>query len=165
MASSSSFHHEKYQQAWPAAGFSGPRSGYSNWAARTRDGRFARYVQPESGSPGLYGFETAFHEGIHQWDEQIFAALRQQAIKLNKFFPRGVSHSLIFFTAGEAVRSVVPDHVPYADRYGVWERGLGPMKIALQEAWKPYLDGRGTRDEAFAALVLRTAVEPPKKSN
>jgi len=31
------------------------------------------------------------------------------------------------------------------------------VKPALDESWKPYLDGRGTRDEAVAALVARTA--------
>jgi hypothetical protein len=55
--------------------------------------------------------------------------------------------------------------VPYADKFGVWQRGLAPMKAALEETWKPYLDGRGTRDEAFAALVVRTAVDPTKKPN
>lgn len=134
---------------------------------------------------GLYGFETVFHEGMHQWDEQIFEALRQQAIEVNKFFTRGRDHSLIFFTAGEAVRraaggvrsdtgksvrngvvagrgsgTVEPEYIPYAEKYGVWQRGMGPFKAALEEIWKPYLDGRGTRDEAFAALIARTAVEP-----
>jgi len=113
------------------------------------------------GNQGSYGLETIFHEGMHQWDDQIFAALLEQAKKVNKFFPRGLSHSLIFFTAGEAVRRSIPEHVPYADKFGVWQRGLGPMKAAIEEFWKPYLDGHGTRDEAFAELIKRTAVAPP----
>jgi hypothetical protein len=39
----------------------------------------------------------------------------------------------------------------------VWDRGFAVFKTPLQETWKPYLDGRGTRDEAIAALVARTA--------
>jgi hypothetical protein len=62
---------------------------------------------------------------------------------------------MIFFTAGEAVRRVAPDHTPVADAYGVWGRGMARLKAVLQETWKPYLDGRGTRDEAIAALVAR----------
>jgi len=31
------------------------------------------------------------------------------------------------------------------------------LKAALEETWKRWLDGRGTRDEALAALVARTA--------
>ena len=115
------------------------------------------------GNQADYGLETIFHEGMHQWDDQTFEALRAQAIKVNKYFPRGLSHSLIFFTAGEAVRRVVPGHVPYADKFGAWQRGLASLKVAVEETWKPYLDGRGTRDEAFAELIKRTAVNPPKK--
>ena len=40
---------------------------------------------------------------------------------------------------------------------------MGSFKVPLEEIWKPYLDGRGTRDEAFADLIKRTAVEPPKQ--
>lgn len=65
---------------------------------------------------------------------------------------------MIFFTAGEVVRRVAPDHVPYADANGVWQRGNEPLKAALQETWKPYLDGLGTRDEALAALVARAGI-------
>jgi hypothetical protein len=163
-----------YKLPWPAAGFPVHVSGYSNWAgAYSTTGNLLVMSSQSPELQGLYGLETVFHEGMHQWDEQIFEALRQQAIKLNKFFPRGVSHSLIFFTAGEAVRHVIgvrngtaePDYVPYAEKYGVWQRGMGPFKAALEEVWKPYLDGSGTRDEAFAALVVRTAIDPPKKPN
>jgi hypothetical protein len=172
-----------YKMQWPAAGFPVHVSGYANWAgAYSTTGNLLVMSSQNPELQGLYGFETAFHEGMHQWDEPIFEALRQQAIKLNKFFPRGLSHSLIFFTAGEAVRRVVgnerngppkrrtvgtsdSDYVPYAEKYGVWQRGMATFKVALEETWKPYLDGRGTRDEAFAALILRTAVEPPKTTN
>jgi len=58
-------------------------------------------------------------------------------------------------TAGEAVRRVDPDHVPYADANGVWERGYDRVKPPLDEVWKPYLRGAATRDEAIAALVSR----------
>jgi len=48
--------------------------------------------------------------------------------------------------------------VPYADASGVWQRGLEPLKVALQEAWKPYLDGHGTRDEALAAVIAKAGI-------
>ena len=51
------------------------------------------------------------------------------------------------------------DHVPYADANGVWERGFQRFKAPLEEVWKPYLDGNGTRDEAIAALVARVAAD------
>lgn len=153
-----------YKLQWPAAGFPVHVSAYTNWAgAYSVTGNFLVLSSLAPGNQSSYGLETIFHEGMHQWDDQVFEALREQAIKVNKFFPKGLSHSLIFFTAGEAVRRVVPGHVPYAEKFGVWQRGLGPMKVALEEVWKPYLDGHGTRDEAFAELIKRTAVDPPPK--
>ena len=62
---------------------------------------------------------------------------------------------MIFFTAGEAVRKVFPDHVPYAEHYGVWKRGWEPLRQALEETWKPYLESKSTRDEALKALLKR----------
>jgi hypothetical protein len=53
--------------------------------------------------------------------------------------------------------------VPYAEKYGVWLRGWGPIKVALEETWKPYLDGGGTRDEAFAGLIKRIASDPTQE--
>ena len=152
-----------YKLQWPSAGFPVHVTAYSNWAgAYSTKGNLLVLASQSPSLQENYGFETIFHEGMHQWDDQVFEALRAQAIKVNMFFPRGFSHSLIFFTAGEAVRRVVPGHVPYADKFGVWQRGMQSFKVPLEEIWKPYLDGRGTRDEAFAELIKRTAVEPPK---
>ena len=94
---------------------------------------------------------------MHQWDDEIFKALREASKVSNKIVPKDVSHALIFFTAGEAVRQVMPSHLPYAEKYGVWQRGIGPFRTAIQEVWKPYLDGRGTRDETLAELVNASA--------
>lgn len=153
-----------YKLQWPAAGFPVHVSAYSNWAgAYSTTGDLLVISSQSPGVQATYGLETIFHEGMHQWDDQVFEVLREQARKVNKVAPRGLSHALIFFTAGEAVRRVVPGHVPYAEKFGVWQRGLGPMKVALEEIWKPYLEGHGTRDEAFAALIKRTAIEAPRK--
>jgi hypothetical protein len=62
--------------------------------------------------------------------------------------------------AGEAIRHVDPSHVPYAEKAGVWQRGLGMHKTVIVEVWKPYLDGHGTRDEAFAELIRRMTAQP-----
>ncbi|MCM3903769.1 MAG: hypothetical protein ND866_18870 [Pyrinomonadaceae bacterium] len=153
-----------YMLQWPATGFPVHVSAYSNWAgAYSTTGDLLVVSSQSPGLQATYGLETVFHEGMHQWDGQVSEALREQARKVNKVAPRGLSHALICFTAGEAVRRVVPGHVPYAEEFGVWQRGLGPMKVALEEFWKPYLDGHGTRDEAFAKLIKRTAIDPAQK--
>lgn len=50
------------------------------------------------------------------------AASRAQAARLSKPAPEDLSHGLIFFTVGEAVRRAVPSQVPYAGTFGIWQR-------------------------------------------
>jgi len=153
-----SFITNAYQMKWPADGFPVHITAYSNWAgAYSTKGNLLVLASLDPSVQGEYGLETIFHEGMHQWDEQIEDALIEAAKKIDKRFPRGMSHAMIFFTAGEAVKSVIPGHVPYAEKFGVWQRGLSQFKVALEEIWKPYLDGSGTRDEAFAELIKRIA--------
>jgi hypothetical protein len=158
-----------YKLEWPASGFPIHVSAYANWAgAYSTSGNLLVVASQTTDVQGLYGLETVFHEAMHQWDGPIFEVLRQEAIKQNKVIPRGLSHSIIFYTAGEAVRSVapragVPGYVPYAEQFGVWERGMSQFKEPLERVWKPYLNGQGTRDEALAALVRLVAIDPPKK--
>jgi hypothetical protein len=52
--------------------------------------------------------------------------------------------------------------VPYADAFKMWERGLQPFKAALDAHWKPYLQGKGTRDEALTAVL--TALPAPQET-
>ena len=66
-----------------------------------------------------------------------------------------LSHAMIFYTTGEAMKTVVPSHVPYAELAGIWKGRMGVFKPALDEVWKPYLDGKGTLDEALLALLKR----------
>lgn len=156
-----SFITNAYQMQWPVSGFPVHVTGYSNWAgAYSTKGNLLVIASLAPDMQGEYGLETVFHEGMHQWDDPIQDALIEVAKKVNKYFPRGLSHALIFFTAGEAVRSVIPGHVPSAEKFGVWERGLSQFRVALNETWKPYLNGHGNRDEALAELIKRTAVKP-----
>ena len=159
-----------YKMEWPAAGFPIHVSAYSNWAgAYSTAGNLLVVASQSPDVQGLYALETVFHEAMHQWDRPVFEVLRQEAIKQNKVIPRGLSHSIIFYTAGEAVRSVAaragePNYIPYAEKFGVWERGMNQFKGPLEEVWKPYLNGKGTRDEALAHLVLLVGNDPAKKS-
>ena len=149
-----------YGMRWPADGYAVHFSAFSNWAgAYSTTGNLLVVSSLAKDLKGDQGLETVFHEGMHQWDSDVFSLLRDQARKMGKLVPRNLSHAMIFFTAGDAVKHEIADHVPYADAAGVWGRGM-EFKPQLQETWKPYLDGRGTRDEAIAALVARTAVEP-----
>jgi hypothetical protein len=149
-----------YGLAWPADGFPVHVSAWANWAGAYSTHETLVVSSLAVGNAGASGLETVFHEGMHPWDSEVFGLLRTHARQIDRLVPAFLSHALIFYTAGEAVRREVPGYTPYADAFGVWARGATTFKAALEETWRPYLDGRGTRDEALAALVGKTATEP-----
>jgi hypothetical protein len=145
-----------YGMEWPADGFPVHLSGYANWAgAYSTDDNLLVISSLDRGTRGLSGLETVFHEAMHQWDGPIQNLLSDHARRAGKRAPPGLSHALIWVTAGEAVRRVVPGYVPNADTFGIWQRGMQSLKGPVETAWKPYLDGQGTRDEALAALIAK----------
>jgi hypothetical protein len=151
-----------YRMEWPAAGYGVHICTYAGWAgAYSTKGLLLVVSSLRQENEGTDGLETVFHEGMHQWDHLVFEALHEQALRLNKEVPKALSHALIFFTAGAAIQRLFPEYVPSADKYGVWERGLTRERDAIKKIWQPYLDGRGTRDEAFAELI-KQLVEPGK---
>jgi hypothetical protein len=148
-----------YGMEWPDAGYPVHFSGWANWAgAYSTTGNLLVMSSLDTSTSGFDGLEIAFHEGMHQWDRAMNDLLFSEARRANRRLPPNVSHALIFYTAGAAVQRVAPGHVPYADAYGVWTRGYDRLKPALDEVWKAYLDGTGTRSDAIAALVERIAV-------
>lgn len=149
-----------YQEEWPGEGRLLHLSGYTNWAgAYSTRGSLLVLSSLDEGTSGFQGLEIAFHEAMHQWDPAMAARLEAAAKRLGRpAVPEGLSHALIFYTAGEAVRSAVPAHEPYAEKNGIWRRGLDHFKTLLDREWKPYLEGRGSLDEALEAL-LRAAEE------
>ena len=152
-----------YQMQWSAKGYAVHISAYCNWAgAYSVTGHLLVLSSLSEANHGTTGLEIVFHEGMHQWDELMDALLLEQARRIKKPIPDKISHALVFFTAGEAVRRVIPGHIPYADKSGVWQRGMTREREALIEIWKPYLDGRGARDEALAELINRLNTEAGK---
>ncbi len=151
-----------YGQSWPVDGYAVHVSYYAHWAGNYSTDGYT-LVMSSNANPtneGALPLEIAFHEGMHQWDGQVEGALA--ALASGAAVPSGVTvpaelcHALIWATAGEAVRRVAPGYVPFADAFGNWGR-MRPrgLKAVLEEFWTPYLDGRGTRDEALAAILAR----------
>lgn len=154
-----------YGESWPAEGYPVQLSGYANWA-----GAYSTYGQllvisslDEALRGTLAGLEITFHEAAHQFDSDVFdelvAAARAEGVR----FGRGLSHALLFFTAGEAVRSVAPRYVPYAHAFGVWDRGMGDFLPALEAGWRPYLESPQLGDDAARTAALHALVRalPP----
>lgn len=146
-----------FGRPWPAGGFPVHLSSYASWAGAYSTGDNLLVVSSQdAGNAGLHGLETLFHEAMHQWDEGTSKALTTAATAAGVRVPAGMSHALIFHTAGAAVRRAVPSHVPYADSNGLWPRlGSPAVKAALDAAWQPFLDGTGTRDQALLDVMRR----------
>ena len=148
-----------YGLPWPEEGYPVHVAAYTNWAgAYSTSGNLLMLGSLSKGNAGLYGLEITFHEAMHQWDEEIWELLLAHAHQQQVRISRSVTHPMIFFTAGEAVRHAVPSHVPYAEAFGIWGGRMGRFKPALDEVWKPWLDGRGTRDAALAAVAARAVI-------
>lgn len=144
-----------YQEEWMKDGYPVNVSAWSNWAGAYSTSDSLLVVSTANpGNQGLHGFEIMFHEAMHQWDEAVYGRLQKVAAANNiqKVDPL-LTHAMIFYTTGEAMRSVVPDHVPYAEVAGIWKGRMGAFKPALDTYWKPYLDGKSALDAALLGLL------------
>ena len=111
-----SFITQKYGLPWPSDGYPIHFSGYSNWSgAYSTDGNLLVISSRASYSRNVSGLEIMFHESMHQWDDTVFKLLRTHARALGGLVPGDLSHAMIFYTAGEAVRREVPGHTPYGE--------------------------------------------------
>jgi hypothetical protein len=128
---------------------------YANWAGAytTFDPDLITISSLNSEHRGAYGMEQLFHECSHLMMETVDAGLQRHAEAFGKPPPRGVSHTILFYTVGEAVRSALPGHVPYAIQFGVWQRGWTQHYELLKLYWQPYLVGRATMDQALDGLL------------
>jgi hypothetical protein len=145
-----------YQVQWPKGGFLVNVSGYTNWAgAYSTAGDLIVISSLDQDTTGSLGLESIFHEALHQWDEEMMARLSRLSKEHRTAPPReGVTHAMIWYSAAEAVKSALPDHVGYAERLGAWKQKVnGSFKPGLDAHWKPYLDGKGTLDAALVGLL------------
>ena len=145
-----------YQERWPQGGFPINMSGYTNWAgAYSTGGGLIVISSLDQGTAGSLGLESMFHEAMHQWDQPMLTRLVRLSKEHQTPPPReGITHALIWYTAAEAVKSVIPNHVGYAESLGMWRQKVnGSFKAGLDTYWKPYLDGNGTLDAALVGLL------------
>jgi len=158
-----------YGFPWAASGQPVHVSSYANFGGAYSAGTTGILIVASMSelNAGFRALECIVHETMHQWDGRVFDALRTPAAALGVGVPRDLPHALIFYTAGEALRHIDASYVPTADAFEIWPKRLSGsafpaqrLKPLLEEFWKPWLDGRGTRDEALAALLERAAAAP-----
>ena len=151
-----------YQLPWPERPYPTHVVAYANWqgAFSFTGERMVLSSNANSMNDGWYPLESVFHEAMHQWDDRVGEALQAQATRQGLTVAPDLSHALIFFTVGYVVQRLHPEYRPMMDAANIWRGtlsgGRAPverLRSAIQQTWKPYIDGRGTRDEAFAGMV------------
>jgi len=154
-----------YRVEWPdlplivdAASEAGPNGAYSTDGPAGTLG----HTTVEAASSGLQGdmaFEMIFHEASHRIAGlQLARAVDAEAARQHVAAPRDLSHTIIFYTAGELAKRELgkagdAGYKPYAYRYGLYTSGWQKLRDALERDWLPYLAGASSWDDALAALV------------
>jgi hypothetical protein len=123
-----------------------------------------------SSNPESAGLEVVFHEASHTFmrpTDPVRQALAEAARAAPWRLPGDVWHVVLFYTTGEVVR----DALATAGERGyvtmledIQSRGSwGEYRPALERAWRPYVEGKRTLDEAARALVQALREQAPKR--
>jgi len=145
-----------FQHPWPAAPLLVEIVAYANFggAYMTEDPPLIAMSSLDEEQQGDDALEELFHECSHLMMGTVDAGLAKRAKALGKELSREVSHAILFYTVGEVLRRTLPEHVPYAVHYGLWQRGaLGKCYGLLKLYWQPYLEGKSSMDEALDGIV------------
>ena len=152
-----------YQSHWPAAPIGVDVTYYANWAgAYTSDDPL--HVTLGSSDPRNQGdgaFEILYHEASHGLTRHVADAIARECRSRDKPIPRDLWHAVLFYTTGEMVKralaaqsgSTTTDYVPYAYRYGLFERSWPQFRPLLERHWQQYLDGKLPFDNAISRIV------------
>jgi len=146
-----------FATAWQPAPIRVDATVYASWFGAYTTLRPPHVTVSSSavGSQGVNGLEVLLHEGGHSLLARVDSALAAAAARQGRRLPQQLSHLLLFYTAGELVREVVPEHVPWADTFGVWRRNatVRAYRTLIEREWRPYLLGRTGFDQAIDRLV------------
>jgi hypothetical protein len=149
---------QAFRTPWSATPVRVDVSAYTNWAgAYTTEHPSHINVGAigEIAGEGATKFETLFHEVLHTMDNLLLAEIRSAFRQKGKRPPRDPTHAFVFFTGGEVTRRLFPGYVPFAEAGGIWERNsdFARMLPLLRAYWLPYLDGRGTLEDAVRGIA------------
>ena len=142
---------------WPARPIVVDASVYASWfgAYMTQNPVHITMSSNARGNQGSLGIEGLLHEAGHSLTGPVDSALTATAARAARALPRELAHLILFYTAGETVRDDIPDHVPYAERFGLWKQSLSAerYRALLEREWRPHLEGRRSFADAIARIV------------
>jgi hypothetical protein len=119
---------------------------------------------------GLAALEMLYHEAAHiEVDDTVLNEIEAELKATHRSLHSDLWHAVAFYTVGETVQEVLKrranlDYETYADRNGVYTRGDWPLfHAAIISAWRPYMNGSTTRQEAIKAMVSQLPAGPPAR--
>jgi hypothetical protein len=144
-------------EPWPTTPIRVDVTAYANWAGAYTS-TVPSHITVSSADPGNQddqGLEILFHEALHTMDDTLAAALKGAFRSRGKPMPRDATHVFIFYTAGALTRRAIPNHVPYAEKNGLWNRvaEFEHARPLLDREWQPYLAGAITFKDAIERYV------------
>ena len=72
---------------------------------------------------GPAGLETIFHEAGHSLVQKVVQEIgAEENRRGRKLSNQNLWHGIMFYTTGELVQRQLPTFVPYAIKYGMWEK-------------------------------------------
>lgn len=116
------------------------------------------FVTIASGDPrnqGDLGFEILFHEASHGLagkTRRLLAAELAAHAKTSSA-PSSLWHAVLFYCVGQVMRQNVPGYVPYAEQQELWPRAWPTLRKPIEQAFGPYLNGKGDLRSAVTNLV------------
>ncbi|MGH3487954.1 MAG: hypothetical protein ACRDP8_08575 [Actinopolymorphaceae bacterium] len=149
---------ELYGEPWPAD----PVPADIVWVG-SREGAYTTsdpsHVTISSGDPDAQEWaavETVFHEVSHLLTETLTRAIDQAAGDRTAAHPT-LWHAVQFYLTGMAVRHELArtgiDYQPYLYATGLIDRVWSRYRAPVEDNWRPFLDGKTTRDAAAAATL------------
>jgi hypothetical protein len=153
---------QTYERPWPSTPIMIYATTYASWFGAYTTVETGPHVTLSTNAIGnqeTYALENILHESAHaaEFLDASQAVMAADAKKQGSTIESELSHVMLFYTTGEIVSSVIPSHVPYAQRFGVWSQNpeMTRLKNVLTVAWKPYLDGRTDLPAALHSVVER----------
>lgn len=148
------------QRPWPSAPIVIHATTYASWFGAyttTVAGPNVTISTNAVGNQETYALESILHESAHaaQLLEAGETAMAADAATRGIDLEPQLSHVLLFYTTGDIIASVIPSHVSYAERFGVWSQTpeMQRLRGVLADSWQPYLAGRTSFERALDAVV------------
>lgn len=144
-----------FRTEWPEQPIPVDLSIYANWsgAFTTIGPTHITIGSRDRGNQGRMALEVVFHEAAHGLMRNIWNLIEGHSEDQGKKAPHNFWHALLFYSVGEYTREVYGDYTPYAEKFGLYERGWQEYHRVLKRHWKACLDDPELGDATIATML------------